>query len=332
MRFVLPLFLLISLLLSACGGSSADGPTDTYSSGRIRIAVDHSLQPVMQSQLAVFHDMFPKAHIDVSYVSEAEAVAMLGQDSVRLIVIPRKVTEAETAPLRALNIKPRSVLIALDGVALVVHPSVADTCLSVAALQQIVRGDAQTWGKAFGSKRSDSLRIVVDDAGSSSIRYLLDSIATRNGQPAVQKLPPNVFAAGSNQAVIDYVATHPNAMGIVGLAWLSDDNDSTQQVFLSKVRLVRVRENAAPAVDAAGKPDLSTDAGCYKPYQVHLLRKQYPLTRRVYIHSREARAGLGTAFTGFVTGDSGGRIFVKAELLPANSYIRTVELKTGQQP
>jgi phosphate transport system substrate-binding protein len=61
-----------------------------------------------------------------------------------------------------------------------------------------------------------------------------------------------------------------------------------------------------------------------QPYQGYLAQGTYPLKREVFIISREARAGLGTGFASFITGDKGQRIILKSGLVPASMPVRIV--------
>jgi len=150
--------------------------------------------------------------------------------------------------------------------------------------------------------------VVFDANRSSTTRYVQDSI-TRGAA-----LTKRVFAAKSNPALLDYVATHPNAIGIVGANWISDRDDAAVQRFLKRVRVAGISKSNNPA---------SAD-DYLQPYQAYLALKTYPLRRDVYIISREGRAGLGTGFASFVAGTKGQLIVLKSGLMPAIGQTRIV--------
>ena len=139
------------------------------------------------------------------------------------------------------------------------------------------------------------------------------------------ELTKRVFAASSNPALLDYVATHPNAIGVVGVNWISDRDDPKAMTFLNKVRVASITARPNPTLD-----------DYIQPYQAYLAEKSaeqlaahhelqnYPLRRSLYIISREARAGLGTGFASFVAGKNGQLIFQKSGLLPAQMQARII--------
>ena len=68
------------------------------------------------------------------------------------------------------------------------------------------------------------------------------------------------------------------------------------------------------------------DSTHFKPYQAYLALKYYPLSRRITILSREARAGLGNGFMAFVRSEGGQRIVLKAGLVPVTMPLRIVQI------
>ncbi len=114
----------------------------------------------------------------------------------------------------------------------------------------------------------------------------------------------------SNKAVVDYVSQKPNAIGLIGVSWISDRDDSTAIQFLKSIRVASV----------------SRDDEAVQPYQAYIANRQYPLCRDVFVISREARTGLGTGFTAFVAGDKGQRIVLKSGMVPATMPVRIVSV------
>jgi phosphate transport system substrate-binding protein len=127
---------------------------------------------------------------------------------------------------------------------------------------------------------------------------------------SLKNLPENVFAVKSNAAVVDYVSSHPEALGLIDVSWISDRDDATTNTFLGSVKVV----------------GLSTGGEYYKPFQAYLSQRQYPLLRDVYLISREGRTGLATGFTAFVASDKGQRVILKSGLVPATMPVRIVEI------
>ncbi|KUG06275.1 PstS family phosphate ABC transporter substrate-binding protein [Solirubrum puertoriconensis] len=300
-------------LLSSCNRTKSDGSVavdDTPTTGNVRVSIDNTFEPILKSHVDTFQKLYQYARIDASYKPEQEAMRDLLDDKVRAVVVARPLNTDEQAVFDRLKIVPRTTPIATDGVAIIVHPSNPDSLLTMVQLRDIFTGTTTKWGQV-GSKSSKlgDINVVFDQNRSSTARYVQDSI-TRGAA-----LSKQVFASESNPKLIDYVATHPNAIGVIGVNWISDQDDSQAQGFLQKVRVA--------AISKASQPTRTSDY--VKPYQAYLATGEYPLRRKLYIISREARAGLGTGFASFVAGNKGQLIFLKSGLMPATGQVRLVQ-------
>lgn len=300
-----------ALLLANCNRNpdANTGPDDdTPTSGRIKISVDETFAPIVKSQVDTFQQLYTSAHIDAEYKAEDYVAQDLLSGKVRAIVMARPLTAAEKAKLESQKLIPRTIPIATDGLAIILHPSNPDSLLTLAQLKAIFTGRSAEWKQVSGTNKLGPVDVVFDANRSSTTRYVQDSI-TRGAA-----LTKRVYAAKSNPALLDYVATHPNAIGIVGANWISDRDDVAVQRFLKRVTVASISKSSAPA---------SSD-DYLQPFQAYLALKTYPLRREVYIISREGRAGLGTGFASFAAGTKGQLIVLKAGLMPATGQTRIV--------
>ncbi|WP_460622440.1 PstS family phosphate ABC transporter substrate-binding protein [Hymenobacter tenuis] len=303
-----------SCLVMSCGNSNNSGTqaTDTPTSGKISIAVDETFEPILKSQVDTFQKLYTGAQVRAVYKPEIDVIqAFLASDSVRLAVVARDLTPQEKSRLERLKLAPRSLKIGVDGVAIVVHPSNPDSLLTIAQLKGIFTGQQQQWSQLNSKNKTGDITVVFDNNNSSTARFVLDSVTRGTA------LTNRAFASKSNPALLDYVATHPNAIGVIGVNWISDQDDASVQKFLKRVRVVGI----------SPKSSGSTPEDYVQPYQAYLAQKTYPLRRELYVISREARAGLGTGFASFVAGNKGQLIMLKSGLMPATGQVRLVEVK-----
>lgn len=304
--------LTLSVALAGCGGSSStdSAALDTPTSGSIRIGVDETFAPILKSQVDTFQKLYPGAQIQASYQPELDVMQSFLRDSTRLAIVARDLTADERAKLQRLKLEPRTIRIGVDGVAIIVHPENADSLLTMAQLRGIFTGQLKQWSQVSSGNKQGEITAVFDNNNSSTARFVQDSV-TRG-----EALTKGVFASKSNPALIDYVATHPNAVGVIGVNWISDRDDAAVQKFLKRVRIVGI----------SPKTSGSTAADYIQPYQGYLAQKVYPLRRELYVISREPRAGLGTGFASFLAGNKGQLIMLKSGLMPATGQVRMIEV------
>lgn len=302
--------LLMLALLSACQGKPKDSRTDTYTSGVIAIAADESFRPIVQEEIDVFEGLTPLAGIVPRYVTEVEAVNLLLKDSLRLAITSRRLTPEEMNSFNSRKFFPQEIKIAIDGLALITNPNNPDSLITVNELRSILTGETKQWKELYPSSRLGDIRLVFDNKNSSTVRFAADSIC--KGAP----LSSDLKALKTNREVIDYVARTPNAIGIIGVNWLSDRNDSTGLSFSREVRLM--------SVSAAAE---ATPQNSFKPYQAYLYYGDYPLTRSIYALLNDPRSALPWGFASFLASDRGQRIILKSGLVPATQPVRVVNVK-----
>lgn len=308
-HIALMLLLGVAVSVSSCR-NKAKGPTDTVSSGVIKISVDESFRPLIQEEIDVYEGLYPAAGLIPEYTSEVEAINLLLKDSVRLAVSTRQLTEAEINGLAEKKLVPRQIKIATDGIALITHKQNADTILSVPDLTKILTGKITKWSQLDPKSTLGDIQVVFDNTNSSTVRYAIDSLC--NGEPLYKELT----ALGTNPQVIDHVAKTPNALGIIGVSWIGNEADSTNLSFSERINVMRLsRENPAMVANSC------------KPFQAYLALGRYPLTRDVYILLTDPRNGLASGFTTYVCSDRGQRILLKSGVVPATQAIRLVDVR-----
>ena len=284
--------------------SSAEN-TDTPVSGKINVSVDETLTPIALAEADIFQHHYEKVHLTIQERSENDCIKDLYNDSSKVIMIGRELTEQEMLAFKSLNFTPLQTKICTDAIALVVNPNNRDTALTYEQVLGILKGKITNWSQ-ISSKRSGDINVVFDNANSGTASYVL----RLTGENA---MPKNAYAMKTNLEAVNYVSTHENAIGIIGWSWISDSDDPVTHEYLRKTRLVSISRKGEKVF--------------YKPYQLNLVEGMYPLSRGVYMIQRERRAGLATGFTTFIYGEIGQTILLKAGLLPVNQQERNMEMK-----
>jgi phosphate transport system substrate-binding protein len=296
--------LILTLLLVSCADRDKSGNIlDTTTAGTITIAVDESLKPLIDAEIDTFEATYHSAHIKVIYTSEGEAIKALLNDSARMAIVTRSLTEEEKNYLLNQKINGKEQKIAKSGIALIVNPANKDTLLSLYDFRKLLTGTnpLSQLDKSYSSK---PMVVVFDEPNSGIIRYLKDSVVN------FESLPSYCYAVNGNAQVIDYVSKNPQAIGLIDASWISDRDDSTATSFLSSIKVVGIAD----------------EGDFFQPYQAYIADRSYPLLRDIKILSREARMGLGSGFTAFVASERGQRIVLKSGIVPATMPIRIIQV------
>lgn len=300
----------LALVVTGCNDKpNSDRYTDTPTAGKISIAVDESFRPIIDAVLPVFHAMYKYAEIKPKYLPEVSALNLLLKDNVRLAVVSRPLNAKEMSYFHSKKLFPQIVPVAVDGIAVILNPSNPDTLFSISQLRKMMLGSITDWKQINPRSKLGKIKVVFDNPNSSTVRFVVDSL-TKTGN-----LSNQLSAMSYNLDVVDFVSNNPNAIGLIGVSWISDSRDPKCMSFLNRIKVA--------GISAA---DVATANNSYQPFQAYIATGKYPLTRFVYMVLTEPRAGLGTGFLSFVSSDKGQRIILKTGILPYTQPVRIVNI------
>ncbi len=313
MRKKIILFLCCLVALISCNRNKQREEStikNTTTSGVISICVDETLKPIIEEEIEVFEGLYPKANIIPIYTSEVEAFNQLFEDSVKLIVATRSLSEEEINALQSNNLYPKISKVAIDGVALICHRSNPDSLITMQQLRDIFTGKTTRWNQLNPKSKMGDIEVVFDNTNSSTVRYVIEKV--NNGA----ELKGNIKATHTNEGVIDYVAKVPNAIGVIGSNWIGNDNDTTNLSFNDLIQVMLVSNDP-----------IAFNGNSYQPFQAYLAMELYPLSREIYMICTSNRNSLPYGFTSFVSSDKGQRIILKSGILPAKQPLRVVNVR-----
>ncbi|MDR1653749.1 MAG: substrate-binding domain-containing protein [Prevotellaceae bacterium] len=286
--------------------------TDTETSGSAKMGADESFAPIVEEELAVFTGLNPEASITVEYLDEPDLLKALLDDSLQLVMAVRDLTDSEKRFIKQRKQTPRSQRIAVDGIALIINRENKDSLISTADLTKIMTGEIAKWNEITNAEKSKlgDIQVVFDNPRSSMLRYINDSIA-RGAQ-----LSDKLSALKNDREVLDYVARTPNALGVIGVNWVSNPGDSLKLTFSNTIRVMWVSRSEEPTLDNS-----------YQPIPAYLRTGDYALTRDLYLIITDVRGGLPSGFVKFFAGDAGQRIVYRAGLVPATAPTRLISIQ-----
>lgn len=322
MKFIkyISVFLLLFFVCSCNNGSKV--PTTTSTSGTITLMCDKSFENIMQQEIDVFEFQYPKAHILARYLPQNDVIDSLMELKTRAIVAARDLTPQEKEFLRKNKRMVRSKMIAVDALALIVNPENTIEMISRKEIGDILTGKLTNWNDVEPSKMGE-IKIVFDDEKSSTVQYMRDSLM--NGQP----FGKNIYAQNSIEGVFEAVKKNKNAIGVIGVSWITSDmrntDMSTEQMvaelnedkglnvaeFDSSVKVLKVMGDTREA---------------YKPYQQYIYDGRYPLFRQMYMIIASVGGTLEHGFYSFVTSFNGQKLIMKTGVMPAVMHPQIVQV------
>ena len=281
----------------------------------VPFVADNGFQPLI-SELS---DLYALRNVEATmiphYVNEDSALRMLLRDSIRMAIVTRSLTDSEKEIIKSHRLPLLQSTIAYDAFALIVHKDNPDTVINLQEIRDIVGGKLTRWEQLeVGTKKGD-ISLVFDESGSSTVRYMKDSL--NGGQP----LKGNIFAQGSNKAVIDMVRSNPNVIGVVSTDWVREaKGDSIAMSSFSNL------DYKVMLVGKVGKKA----ADWQRPYQYYIATGEYPLVRSLWAIVTDPRSRSTLRSFYFMLKDNvGQRVIARSsQLLPRNQVqVRDVNVK-----
>ena len=304
-----------------------DSSSVSATAGVTVMACDESFQRIMEQEINVFEYQYPNATILSRFLPEQQCIdSLLHTNNTKLAVTSRPLTDAEMRYLELRKRQPRSKMVAVDAIAIIANKDNPVNEISVSDLSKILSGEITEWKWVEPGNKSGDIDIIFDYNGSSTVRYMTDSIM--DGHP----FGKNVFAQNSNAKVVQTVSQRKGALGIIGVSWISSDlkgvrmsteelseasqkNDTTNLGFSPDIKVLAV--TAAGQLPGEGK----------KPYQAYIFDGSYPLYRPIYLTVTGYKNATQSGFFTFVTGFAGQKLIQLTGALPAAMHPRIVNVE-----
>ncbi|HPS94222.1 MAG TPA: PstS family phosphate ABC transporter substrate-binding protein [Deltaproteobacteria bacterium] len=185
----------------------------------------------------------------------------------------RKIKDEEVKKAKASGVNPQETAIALDGIAVIIHPSNPVRGLTRVQIKDIYTGKISNWSQVGG--RNAKIVTVNRDTSSGTFEAF-DALALNK-----EKVRRDALTSASNQAVAQTVAQTPGAVGYVGIGYLTP------------------RVKAVP-VEGIACSKKTVQSG------------KYPLSRSLYLYTNGKPLGAAGKFIAFVL-SPGGQKLVEGE-------------------
>lgn len=200
-----------------------------------------------------------------------DGTAQIGMSSRRA-----KQTEMSAASAKGVTLKP--IIVAHDGMAVIVNANSPITKLTLRQVEQVFTGDVKDWSAVGGKPGKISIYTRNTSSGTYS-DWKEMAMKKRDYAPSSQKM------AGNEQIAAE-VAKNPNGIGYVGLAY----------------------------IQAKGVKVVPIDG--VLPTKESVLNKKYAYARPTFYYTNGAPSGEAAKFIEFTLSDEGQRIAEKIGFVP----------------
>ena len=169
--------------------------------------------PIAQKAAEYFMDDNHDVDISVQGGGSGVGIASIIDGTADIGDASRPIKNKELNKAASRGVRPKAHVIAMDGIAVIVHPSNSIGGLSKQQIKDIYTGKISFWS-GVGGKR-EKIVVISRDSASGTFETF-NKLALGKA-----KVRPDALLQASNQAVLNTVARTPGAIGYVGLGFVN---------------------------------------------------------------------------------------------------------------
>jgi phosphate transport system substrate-binding protein len=208
-------------------------------------------------------------------------IAALINGTTEICASSREMKEKEKQQAKEKGIETKEVVVARDGIAVVVNPKNPVKELDMQQIAQIYTGAYTKWNQAGGSDKE--ILVFSRESSSGTYAFFQEHVLKNKDYTPKAKLMP------ATSAIIESVSTDEDAIGYVGLGYALAAKD--------KVKIIGVKADAnSPAV---------------MPSDETVTSGKYSISRPLYLYVPTKTKAEVTAFVDFCLSDAGQAIVKK---------------------
>ena len=281
-----PGFVVVALVAALAAGGCSRKQTGASS---LQIKGSDTMVNLGQAWAESFMKKNPSSSIAVTGGGSGTGIAALISNTCDIAELSREMKPEEFELARKNGIEPRQITVALDGLAVVVHPANPISRLTLDQLAMIFSGTIVNWKEVGGA----DLPIVIlsREVNSGTHVYFKEHVLRRGRAESREEFATGALMLSSSQAIADEVAQNPGAVGYYGMGYITPK----QKVL-------------AIARDAASPP--------IPPTQETVLNHSYPISRPLLMVTKGSPEGLAARFLAFVLSLEGQQIVAKLDFVP----------------
>lgn len=283
------LLLVGSLGLVGCPGEEIP---EGELSGSIEITGSNTIVPIITLMAEEFMEMHPHVSIAVAGPGSGVGIAAMIDGLADISMSSRMMRSREIEQAKANDITPHQIAVALDALAVVVHPDNPVSELTIAQLSAIYTNEITNWREVGGN---DAPIVVLSrDTASGTHVYFKEAVVQMEDLPTEDEtleFGPDVLFLPSTKMGVDETARNPNAIFYPGLGYVT-----------AGVRTLGIRMTDG---DAAVWPSVAT-----------ALDGTYPISRLLFLYTDGEPTGLIQAFIDFALSPEGQQLVGEVGFVP----------------
>ncbi len=258
-------------------------------SNSIQVKGSDTMVNLVQAWAEEYMKSRPDAFIAVTGGGSGTGLAALINGTCDVAVSSRQIKQQEIGLAGKKGVVPSETKVALDGLAVVVHPANPVSQLTLEQLSDIFTGKTVNWKELGG----EDLKIVVlsREVNSGTHVYFKEHVLRKNDANSTAEFSPDALMMSSSQAIADEVKNNKSAIGYYGMGYIGKDQKAV---------------SLAPAEGSA----------YVFPSVDHVVAGDYPISRPLFLYVNGQGNQEVKAFLDFILSPEGQAIVTHEDFVP----------------
>jgi phosphate transport system substrate-binding protein len=265
------------------------GPSFARQDNSLQIKGSDTMVNLVQAWSEAFMTKNQDAFVAVTGGGSGTGLAALINGSCDIAASSREIKKEEIGLAEKKNIHPKEFKVALDGLAVAVHPENPISKLSLGQLADIFTGKIKNWNEVGG--KDSKIVILSREVNSGTHVYFKEHVLRKGDPKSKEEFSPEALLMPSSQAIVDEIAQNPSAIGYFGMGYIGKKNKAL-----------------SVAKDASGE--------AVYPTVDNVVSNKYPISRPLFVYTNGEPQGKVKAFVDFILSDDGQAIVPQIDFVP----------------
>jgi phosphate transport system substrate-binding protein len=231
----------------------------------------------------------PDIQVAVTGGGSGTGIAALVQGSTDIAQSSRTIKPEEIAESQKNGVSPKEFVVGYDGISVIINPANPLPKLTMEQLGDIFTGKITNW-KMVGGKDA-TIVILSREVNSGTHVYFKEYVLNKGDSKGTVEFAPVALMMSSSQAIADEVASNPNAIGYVGMGYVTD------------------KQKAIPVAK-------DNDSEAIVPTVESVMSASYPISRPLIMYTKGEPEGTVKIFMDFVLSPEGQKILTDEGFVP----------------
>ncbi|MCP5097257.1 MAG: phosphate ABC transporter substrate-binding protein [Chloroflexi bacterium] len=279
------------IVLSGCGGDTAVSSSSSEESQRaIQNKGSDTLVNLALAWAEAYRIVDSTVSIAVTGGGSGTGIASLINGTVDIANASRRMKDGEVEEAQANGINPIEFTVAIDALAVIVHPDNPVSELTLAQLADIYTGRVSNWKEVGGFDAP--IVLLSRETNSGTHVYFLEEVVRLGDKENEDIFAPQTLLMPSSVGITSELRRNPNAIGYDGLGYVDHDHE---KVLALATDVESEYIFPTPATGADGS---------------------YPLARGLYMYTAGEPSGVIQEYLEWVMGSAGQEIVISLGFVP----------------